>query len=85
MRNLRNRYTYEQRDEFQRTIGDLRQYILPVLLDRQGGVCNRCGLPAQRYDLDHLIYNPMMTINELQALCEPCHAAITNYIPIRNR
>ena len=85
MRDLRKRYTYEQRLELQDTISDLRKYILPLLLRRQNGVCCMCKQVASYYDIDHKVYNPMITINELQALCIQCHKSITNYIPFRNR
>jgi 5-methylcytosine-specific restriction endonuclease McrA len=79
MRNLRKRYSYAQRKEFQETINDLREYILPLLRNRQGHVCNKCKKPIIAGDIDHKIYNPMMTIDDLQLLCEPCHIVITDY------
>jgi 5-methylcytosine-specific restriction endonuclease McrA len=79
MRNLRNRYNYTQRTEFQSTISSLAEYIRPLLLDRQGGVCNVCKVAHDKYDMDHLRYNPMETINDLQLLCIPCHKAKTDY------
>ena len=85
MRNLRKRYCYDDRLEMQDTINDLRLYILYVLLQRQHGVCAICKQPASKYDIDHLIYNPMITVNELQALCIPCHKSITNYTAMRYR
>lgn len=63
----------------QDTINDLRKYLLYVLLEKQNGVCNICKQPAKDYDIDHLLYNPMITVNELQALCIPCHKSITCY------
>ena len=85
MRNLRDRYTYKERSEYQITIGSIELYIRPLLLEKQGHVCNMCKQQAEKYDIDHKIYNPMMTINELQLLCVPCHKSVTNYIPFRNR
>ena len=79
MRNLRDRYTYEQRNEFQQTINNMRVYILPLLLQRQNDVCNKCKKPSDNYDIHHTIYNPMITIKELEALCIPCHKEITKY------
>ena len=85
MRNIRNRYNYKERKEFQDTINDLRVYIVPLLLKRQGNVCNHCKLSMVKYEIDHLLYNPMLTINELQALCHACHVKITDYRHIKDR
>ena len=84
MRNLRNRYNYQQRTEFQNTSVDLRRYVVPLLLKRQGGVCAVCKQPATAWDIDHLLYNPMMTINELRLLCIPCHHNETDYTHLSN-
>ena len=85
MRNLRKRYTYKQRKEFDATVQRLRIYIVPILLQRQHGVCNRCKKLADKYDVDHKVYNPMVSINELQLLCVPCHKAISDYRHINKR
>lgn len=85
MRDLRRRYTYNDRLEFQNTISDLRAYLLVILMNRQDGVCAICLEPADRYDIDHGLYNPMMNIDHLRALCEPCHKSVTDYRPFRNR
>jgi hypothetical protein len=79
MQDLRHTYTYEQRQEFQDTLCDMRRYILPLLLERQQGVCDRCKLPSSHYDIDHLVYNPILTLNELRLLCIPCHYDVTDY------
>ena len=79
MKCLREKYNYKQRMEFSETINSLRRYILPLLLERQNGVCERCKQPADRYDIDHIIYNPELTLNELRLLCVPCHYAVTDY------
>lgn len=73
MKNLRSNYSYKEREEFQDTISRMRVYILPLLLERQGNVCNGCKKEYERYQIDHLVYNPLVTINELQALCIDCH------------
>ena len=85
MEDLRLQFNRADREQAQRDINDLRCYILPILLDRQDGVCAICGLFTEDYDIDHLVYNPEVTVNELQALCWPCHKAKTNFIPFRNR
>ena len=85
MRDLRKRYNYTQRMELHRTMLELRPYILPLLLDRQGYKCPICHCKPLKWDIDHKIYNPMETINELQALCIPCHKSITDYRPMKYR
>lgn len=85
MRNLRNRYNYQDRMEFQSTILSMRAFLLPLLLDRQDNACNICKTSYKSYEIDHLVYNPMVTINELQALCHNCHKSITNYTTYKNR
>lgn len=85
MRDLRHRYTYSQRDEFQQTIKSERQYIYPLLMDKQNGHCASCPNTSGPFDIDHKVYNPMLTINELQLLCWPCHKGKTNFTPFRNR
>ena len=79
MRNLRNRYNYKQRLEFHTTAISLRQYLIPLLKKRQNNVRNDCKKPAKAYDVDHKVYNPMVTLNELQLLCIPCHVAKTDF------
>jgi len=79
MRNLRHRYPYSARLEFQETILRLRAYLLPLLMERQEGACALCKETADKYDIDHLAYNPMVTLNQLRALCIPCHHSITDY------
>ena len=85
MQNLREKYTYQQRLELHDTIMVMRPYLLTLLLNRQNNVCNICKVKHDKYDIDHLIYNPMITINELQALCVDCHKSITNYTTYKNR
>ena len=85
MRNLRRRYTYEERTEFNDNVQSIRPYLMRVLLDRQGNVCDLCREPAKSYDIDHLLYNPMMTAQHCRALCEPCHKSVTNFTSFRYR
>ena len=85
MEDLRMSFNEADREQAQRDICDLRPYILPLLLSRQGNACAMCHIPALKYDIDHLIYNPKVTINELQALCWPCHKGKTNFVAFRNR
>jgi len=79
MEDFRKNYNYKQRMEFQETILDMREYLLAVLLKVQGGVCKMCGKTSDKWDIHHTIYNPMMTIKELDLLCIPCHKSITNF------
>lgn len=85
MRNLRNRYTYEQRKEFANTIAHMKKYIVPLLLDRQNNVCALCHESHAKYDIDHLIYNPMVSMAHVRLLCIPCHKKITNFTTFKNR
>ena len=85
MRDLRTKYTYPQRLEFQECLNTMRYVLVPVLKRRQQGLCNACSKPLEAFDIDHELYNPMMTIEHVQLLCIPCHKAKTNYIPFRNR
>ena len=71
--------------ELHMTMLDLRFYLVPLLLQRQHDACNRCKKPAIKYDVDHKVYNPMCTLNELQLLCIPCHKAITDYRIMKHR
>ena len=64
MENLRRFFNKSDREQAQRDTLDLRFYILPILLARQNYTCNRCKELADKYDIDHLIYNPKVTINE---------------------
>lgn len=85
MENLRNNYNYRQRLEFQDTLNALRPYLLYLLKKKQNGLCALCNKKATKYDIDHKLYNPMETINELQLLCIPCHKSITDYRPMKAR
>lgn len=79
------RYNPVQRKEFQDTIQTEYKYIRAVLMERQDGACAVCGDRDVPFDIDHKLYNPMMTVNELQLLCVPCHKDKTNFTPMRNR
>ncbi len=85
MQNLREKYTYQERKEFQDTILTMRPYILPLLLSRQNNTCNICKVEHKKYEIDHIVYNPLVTINELQALCHGCHKSITDYTTYKNK
>ena len=85
MRNLRNRYSYKERKEFNNVLSCMRQYILPLLLKKQKGVCALCSKKAKKYDIHHKLYNPMENIDALQALCIPCHKALTDFRPLKAR
>lgn len=81
MRNLRHRYTYKVRREFQEVISDMRSYIIPILLRKQDSSCAVCRTQNVPFDIDHKVYNPMVSMEELQLLCEPCHVKKT-YHPV---
>jgi hypothetical protein len=77
MRDLRSRYSTAERFEFQDTLNKLRGYILPLLLRRQDGHCALCPDASGPFDIDHLLYNPAVTLDELRLLCWPCHKRVT--------
>jgi len=83
--DIREQFTLADRKQLQLDIAELRHLILPLLLQRQGYACNICHEPVENYDIDHIVYHPQVTINELQALCIPCHKAKTDFRPLRNR
>ena len=85
MRNLRTRYSYQDRLEFADTIDSLRFYIMPLLMKRQNNTCAICKKLAKSYDIDHVIYNPMMTLQHVRALCWPCHKKVTDFSTFKNR
>lgn len=51
----------------------MRQYVLPVLIELYGDVCAECGEQALSYEVDHLSYRDDMTVKDLQLLCYDCH------------
>jgi hypothetical protein len=79
MEDLRDKYNYKERLDFQVVLNDMRPYLMAVLKYRSGDKCEICHQNAPEYDIHHLLYNPKITINELQLLCIPCHKAITDY------
>ena len=85
MEDLRHLFNESDRWQAQIDIMDLREYILPLLMKRQGNVCNICKLEVIDYDIDHIVYNPKVTINELQALCWPCHKNKTDFRSLKMR
>ena len=85
LQDTREQITIDERAEMQVVISELRPYILPLLMERQGNICNVCKQSADKYDIDHLVYHPKGTINELQALCIPCHKEKTDFRPFRYR
>lgn len=76
MQDLRKTYTHDQRMEFQHTLNNMRVYLYPMLFKKQGGTCALCPSTGP-FDIDHLVYNPLLTIKELRLLCWPCHKEVT--------
>jgi len=83
--NLRTQFTLDDRKQAHLDILNLRPYLLPILMERQGNTCNACNESAEAYDIDHVVYHPKVSINELQALCIPCHKAKTDFRPLAHR
>jgi 5-methylcytosine-specific restriction endonuclease McrA len=67
------------------TVHLLRVYIVPLLMQRQDSACANCAATGVPFDVDHKVYNPMISIDHLQLLCVPCHKAKTDFRPFRNR
>lgn len=63
--------------EFQHTQNNMRMYLYPLLFKRQRGKCALCPARDVRFDIDHLLYNPRVTLKELRLLCWPCHKKVT--------
>lgn len=79
MKDLRATYTHTQRMEFQETLNAMRPWLMAVLLKRQNGTCALCPSKGP-FDIDHLVYNPLVTVKELRLLCWPCHKRVTWHV-----
>src|SRR3990167_193621 len=77
MKDLRVEYSKADRAASNYTASVMRFYILPLITKRQGGLCAHCGEVPGAWEIDHIVYNPSVTLNELQALCIECHKAKT--------
>ncbi len=80
--DLRDTLSTLERQSLDWTIQCLYEYIFPLLMERQQGLCNACGEGKESFDIDHIIYHPQMTIHHLQLLCRECHLAKHNNSPI---
>jgi len=57
-----------------------RTVVRPRILQRAGGVCERCGRCPERLEVAHLDQNPPNDADEnLAALCARCHRR-TDYV-----
>ena len=56
-----------------KAIRDLRQYLLPAMIQEFGDRCAVCGKHKSSYEIDHLRYGNQVTIHDLQLLCVDCH------------
>lgn len=77
MENLRKLFNKADRLEAAANVSNLYTYIYPLLFRRQKGACAICGQIDIRFEIDHIAYNPAVTLGELQLLCELCHAEKT--------
>lgn len=73
MKDMRYLMSKDDRRAAHNDILNMRVYIEPLLLERQKGKCAHCGIGGLKMDIDHKVYNPDITINELQLLCRDCH------------
>ena len=85
MIDMRKQFTKADRQQTQDDISSLRVLLLPLLKRRDGDCCNRCRKPAKEYDVHHKVYNPKLTLNELELLCIPCHVEVTDYRRMKDR
>ena len=85
MKDLRQYITKAERVDIHMTMVSLRQYLLPLLKQRSGNKCEYCGCSVNKWDIHHKLYNPKVSINELELLCHACHKNKTNYIHMRYR
>lgn len=78
MENLRKLMNKQDRRQAQLDTLLLRRLIVPLILHQQKGLCNICHKELKGvYQLYHIVYNPKVTIKELQLLCKTCHRAKT--------
>ena len=68
-------YTKAEMIDMSKTVSILREYIYPLLFDKQNGKCAACSTTSKPFDVDHKRYDPMATIDDLQLLCVSCHSA----------
>ena len=59
--------------EAHNTIKDLRQYLLPLMIDTFGDKCAICKQQYSSYEIDHIRYGDDITMYDLQLLCADCH------------
>lgn len=52
---------------------DLRQYLLPAMIELFGDHCAECFDTCDSYQIDHMRYGEDVNIYDLQLLCAPCH------------
>ena len=78
LKNLREIMSKKDRLAAHRDVLNLKPLIVPLIWKRQNGLCNLCGSKLDaKFEIDHLIYNPRITIYELQLICHKCHVAKT--------
>lgn len=56
-----------------------------MLLKRQNGLCALCKKVSARYEIDHVVYNPMITLDHIRLICRPCHRSITDFTTFKNK
>ncbi len=77
MKNIRNQFNKVDRRLAQESILSIRKYILLALKHVKGDKCFKCGVKHDNYDIHHKVYNPDITIKELELACQTCHDDIT--------
>jgi hypothetical protein len=59
--------------DYHSQVNDLRQYLLPVMIELYGDKCATCKQQFNSYDIDHKRYATDITVYDLQLLCTDCH------------
>lgn len=53
---------------------NMEQYIVPLLMDHQDGLCTHCEEPLEEYQIHHKRYGMDITIYDLELIHGRCHA-----------
>lgn len=88
MENLRCKFTREDREALNCSIQDLREYLLPVLKKKQNDkclICDEAFTEDPKLEIHHTVYNPKVSIYELELLHMRCHRYETETRPMKMR
>ena len=63
----------QERSETNMLIQSMRPYVLSAMRFKFGDFCQKCKKQYPTYEIDHKNYRNLLTIDDLQLLCEDCH------------